>query len=465
LSGSRKAWSLAALAVVVAAAACSDKKKGGGKADDQTAGRRADADDAGARPPSPGLVYFAVNRVGVVELRDGEFRVVLPTEGRFTDFAVLGDDIYAVADAEIRKADGAGGTTVGDNSAPGQPRRIEAGQGDRLWAVTGKGLWSYESGAWTRDDNFPQPRTILDAVSDRRGAVVATARTIAYVKKGDAWAPVPFPPPPPEPTPDGGIEGGDDGADEDQVGALSRIWVRSLEVGADGEIYGVTSSSVFQLEGEAWVEVLARPVSSLAVASDGTLVGGLETASLLIGKPGSLVEKSLADFGLEATEIDAIATDGAGRLWLATDGGLAVAKADGEVLATYVPGTLEALPGRVFAIAVIEPPGVLPEVKPPRTGAVAGRIVRDQAPAAGAVLELCATPDTLFRESPCAEAPHRSRTVANDRGAFRFEGVPAARYGLAIRAKDDWVIDLTVDCCVGLFDGGEVKLKTIRVSR
>lgn len=468
LSRSRKTRAvLAAAAAALALASCRDKKRGG---DDKPSGDPAGVADDAARPPSPGLVYFAVNRVGVVELRGGTFRVVLPTEGRFTDFAVLGGDVYAVADAEIRKADGADGTTIGTNREPGQPRRIEAGQGDRMWAVTGKGLWRYEAGGWSRDDNFPQPRTILDVVADRRGKVVATARTTAYIRKpnpdGDEWIPVPFPPPPPEPDPDGGVEGAaDDGVDEDGTSAPSRIWVRSLVVGADGEIYGVTSSSVFQLDGAEWREVADRPVGALAVASDGTLFAALETSSVLIGKPGSLVEKSLADFGLDATEIDAIATDGAGRLWLATDGGLAIAKASGEVLASYVPGTLAALPGRIFAIKVIEPPGILPEVGAVRAGAVSGRIVRDQAPAAGALLELCAAPNTLFRESPCAEAAHKATAVTDAKGAFRFDKVPAGRYGLAIRAKEDWVIDLTVDCCAALFESDAVDLKTIRVSR
>lgn len=448
---------LAALALV----ACKDKKSASAEAGDTA--ESAPARDA-AGPPSPGLVYFVVNRVGVVELRGGVFRTVLPTAGRFTDFAVLGGQVYAVTDAEIRKADGGEGVTVGNDREPGAPRRIEAGQGDRMWAVTGKGLWIYENGAWTRDDNFPQPRTILDVVADRRGVVVATARTTAYVRDGDQWVPVPFPPPPPEPATDAGHS--DDGIDEEGLGGTpSPIWVRELVVGADGEIYGVTSSSVFQLRGQSWVEVADRPVTSLAVASDGTLIGALETGSLLIGRAGALAEKSLADFGLEATEIDAIATDGAGRLWLATDGGLAIADPNGATLATYVPGTLPALPGRIVGIRVLEPPTILPEVAPARTGAVTGTVLRDHAPAGGAVLELCAAPDTLFRESPCAEAAHRARAVADESGAFRFDSVPASRYGVAIRAKNDWIIDLTINCCGQLFESDAIDLGKIRVSR
>jgi hypothetical protein len=456
-----RAGALVVAFAALVAAGCKDKRAP--DRDDPAPGAAAPRGADAA--PATGLVYVAVNRGGVVELRGGGFTSVLAAGGRLTDVAVVGEKVYAVADAEILLADGSEGEIVGQRATPGIARRIAAGEGDRLWAVTGKGLWVLESGQWRSDDAFPRPRTVLDVVADRRGRVVAAVRETAYLKDAAGWREVAFPPPPPEPPAASGERIGDSGEDGIEEGGAraSRTWVRQLVLGSDGEIYAATSTAVYRLAGDGWTEVAAQPVSALAVASDGTVVAGAESGEVLWGEPGKVVPRRLSDLGLAATHLDAIATDGAGRVWLATDGGLAITDADGKMLARYPPGTLAAVGGQVIAIEVIEPPGVLPPVPAPRAGAVAGRVIGPDGPAAGAGVELCAAPDTMFRGSPCAEAAHRKSATADESGRFTLADVPAGRYGVAVRAEKDWVIDLTIDCCTRLFEEDSLDLGKIVV--
>lgn len=403
-------------------------------------------------------------------MHDGSLHTVLPAPGRVSDVAVSGGEVYAIADAQILRADDGEGEVVGKRARPGIARRIAAGSGGKLWAVTGKGLWWREKGAWISDDTFPRPRTALDVAADRRGLVVAAARDTAFVRDGDAWREVAFPPPPPEPPPPDAGPGqevgdtGEDGVPEEGSGP-SPTWVRELVVGADGQVYASTSVGVYRLSKNAWTEVAMQPVSALAVAADGTVIAAAESGAVLWGKPKTMAERSLSELGLEASQLDAVATDAAGHVWLATDGGLAVAGVDGKLQARYPPGSLAELGGQVMAIRIIEPPGVLPEERPVKSGAVTGKVLKDGAPVAGAAVELCARPDTLFRSSPCAEAAQRYAATTADDGGFALEGVAAGRYGVAIRADKDWIIDLTTDCCSALFTEDRVDVGRIAVSR
>lgn len=407
----------------------------------------------------------------MVELHGGALETVLAAPGRVSDVAVAGGEVYAVADAQILRADDGEGEVVGKRARPGIARRIAAGEGGKLWAVTGKGLWWREKGAWTSDDAFPRPRTVLDVAADRRGLVVAAARDTAFVRDGDTWREVAFPPPPPEPPPPDAGPGqevgdtGEDGVSEEGSAGPARTWVRELVIGADGQLYASTSVGIYRFTRDAWVEVAMQPVSALAVASDGTVIAAAESGAVLWGKPGAVTERSLSELGLAASQLDAVATDAAGHVWLATDGGLAIADDDGKLLARYPPGSLAELGGQVMAIRVIEPPGVLPEEKPPKTGGVTGQVLRDGEPVAGAAVELCARPDTLFRSSPCAEAAQRYTAKTADDGRFALDGVAAGRYGVAIRADKDWIIDLTTDCCSALFAEDRVDVGRIAVSR
>jgi hypothetical protein len=69
----------------------------------------------------------------------------------------------------------------------------------------------------------------------------------------------------------------------------------------------------------------------------------------------------------------------------------------------------------------------------------------------------------MFRGSPCAEAAHRKSATADESGRFTLAEVPAGRYGVAVRAEKDWVIDLTIDCCTRLFEEDSLDLGKIVV--
>ncbi len=446
-----------------------------------------------AVPQIPGKVYFAVSREGVVELAGGEFRQVIKSEGRIDDLAVVKDgDVFAVADAQIVVSTADGGEPVGDRREPGLVRRIAAAADGTLWALGVKGLWRFADGAWTRDETFPRPRTVVDVAANRT-EVVAAARDTAYILNGTEWVAVPLPePPPPVKTPkrdagppsavasaindgddddgvgDLGDDGGDDGVDEDSGKAgARRTTVRELVAGADDSIYASTSQGIFKLRGTSWVEVSKTPVSALSVARDGTLVAAAESGGILFGKPGSFQERELATFGLAATELDAIATDSLGRIWLASDGGLVLVNGTGEAIRAWSAGSNAALPGRVVSIHVEVAPTMLPPINERRFGSISGTIVGhgrlDPKKSALRIVELCARPDSLFRGSPCAEAAVRRAGTTDDKGRFEIADVPAGRYGFAVQKDDDWVIDLTVDCCTQLFEGESVDVGKISV--
>ncbi len=478
VSGPGKAARLArGLAVAALVLGCG-KKISAPNVDDAAPGVPADA----ALPPTPGLVYFAVSREGVVELRGGTFRRVIASQGRIDDLAVgTNGDVFAVADAQIFRAaagsDNENAELISSKAAPGGvARRITAASDGTLWAITNKGLWAWDGAAWRNDETFPRPRTVVDIAATRGGRVVAAARDAAFIREVDGWRKVDLPAPPPEPKrvknadsgaddSGEGAEGeGDDGQDEEGTAARRRTDVRSLALGADDRIYASTSTGIYLLGDLEWKKLTEKTVDALAIAADGTVVAAADGGEVLWGKDDGIAVREIASLGLAATEVDAVATDRLSRVWLATDGGLILANRKGEPAAIHSAGSQPALTGRIVAIRVVDAPTILPEILERRRGKIIGRLIGlDKKATANVEVEICARPDTMFSDSPCAEAPFRGAAKTDESGLFSLGEVPAGRYGFAIKKADEWVVDLTVECCAQLFTADEVKLDRIKL--
>lgn len=174
-------------------------------------------------------------------------------------------------------------------------------------------------------------------------------------------------------------------------------------------------------------------IVALAETPDGTVWIATRDAGLF-SWDGDMLRAWDTQDGLAVSRIDGLAVDGDGTLWVATAFGLAQRAGDGFFIA--LPGTGGPADSAIQAVAVRGAP-LLPPPGRPRVASLAGSIVRNGAPLAGALVELCAEPpvSTGGAESaptPCAGQAFQRATVTDADGGYSFSEVPLATYVLVV---------------------------------
>lgn len=148
---------------------------------------------------------------------------------------------------------------------------------------------------------------------------------------------------------------------------------------------------------------------------------------------------------IHGSHVHALAVDGSGRVWLATEEALAVVDASGRVLAEWTAGTLEGLTGRVRGVVVVGAgPQPLPAVKPARAWELVGRMEthRGGRPLANAAIELCSA---LAGKDECLRSSFFRATTTGTDGSFRFVDVPEGVLHLVVHPPAG------IDDCEGIF--------------
>lgn len=265
--------------------------------------------------------------------------------------------------------------------------------------------------------------------------------------------------------------------------------IDEFHVGGDGTVLLLRFGDVLQWKAGAWnaLDIAVPDIADLDTATvttrrDGTLaIFRRSNGALAFQRP----EGSVSEVILEhATSAGSVASDSAGRFWVATNAGLFVVRADLTAVARWFPrGAIATLqPSAVdsdygLKSILVEGAAVeLPKAVEPK-GWVRGVLTKDGQPLAGVNVELCEEPlrgSLGSMGSPC-EGPEVGTVARFDRtaddGSFLFFDVPHDRlFELTADVGDHWFVTADWPCCEempasGIHDLGSIAYKSGRKYR
>lgn len=384
-------------------------------------------------PAAEGPAYVVVDGVGVLRLAEGAVSIALGrADGRTWD-----PDVALGPRGALWLSDWDGITVLAPDGAVRRHARLREGTrpermvvraDDDVWAVTSDSEWDlihFDGQRWAtvrRRAQFPgrfEDNKIEGLAVTRDGVWVSTWNGL-WRGVGDDWRRI---------DPPDGVEGPADlWAHRDRViaGYLDRAFVR------EGETWRAldwpTDASLHRVVGE--VGLVAAPRLHDPAVVIGAVRGGGCTAT---------------STPVHGSHVHALAVDGSGRVWLATEEALAVVDDGGRVQMEWTAGRLEGLTGRVRAVVVAGAgPRRLPAARPARTWEIVGRMKthRQGQPLAHAAVELCGSLAAPDRCAPTSSA--QATTTAAD-GSFRFVDVPEGELHLVVHPPAD------VEDCQGIF--------------
>jgi hypothetical protein len=388
-------------------------------------------------PPAPfgagshGPLYIAVNGTGILRLDGDGARVVLPLKYGIGSMSLGPGGIWAAGSEGVFFLEGDHARKVS-----AEPKRYDAIVGlspMKAHAVGFEGVYTFAGGSVVVEpkSSIPPANLLYDIAVGPAGTLfVVSEKAIHYRKNDDVrWYRA-------------DVGELDDGA-----------FFYALVATTSGRVYAGGSKGVLAYDGGDWRAVPGDygfvGVRDLAAVGAGIVVGiGYDHFYRLAGD--RFVSHDIAAIGLRAGSFRALAPDGSGRTWLATDYGLAVVDAQGARIAQWEPGTLAGVNGAITAIvAPGKGPLALPPVGAQLTGTVVGKVTRAGQPVSGAEVELCPAPARILTATPCARAPFaRTAKTAAD-GSFTLTDVPIGSYGFAYRAASsgDWTYPVAMECC------------------
>ena len=233
------------------------------------------------------------------------------------------------------------------------------------------------------------------------------------------------------------------------LAAIGDALLESLAAASDGKVYLATSRGILDITAASPKSI---EVGDLSV--DPRLVAGPEGRVAMIDFSGNfsvlVPPGSLVHYPNLSTNPEAIAFDGAGRIWISTKSGLVVYDATGKP--TSLPtGTVPMLGGKITGIVVDGGGPELPAAGEVERGRVKGTVSNAGGTAlAGAKVEICAEAKMMYDQgkSPCADEPFTKQATTDADGDFSFDDVPVGTWSFAVLPKpgDKWVITFRNFC-------------------
>lgn len=396
-------------------------------------------------PPAspPGPAYLAVDKKGIVRLDGGKFTPLKDApDSLIKNLHVAGDGaVWVMGFDEILKLDGDAFKVVAKAGFQ------ETGSVDDFFVVSDSDIWAagfggvshWDGKGWTKEE-----KAVLGAGSDmlsgiavdREGKVWVASTNAVHVKVGGAWTTL----------------------DLAKV-SRNKLFFEGVERAADGTIYALASGALVKLGPEATAAQavnLGAPgfpsFDDLALGPDGSMAVR-NLFDVIYAPPGGAKPKVWKKKDFRAEGIRALAVDGAGRVWVGSEIGVAIL-GPGDTKLEWSSGAIPELAGEIVGVAVVGAgPTELPAAGPVRTGGLKGKLLRDGQPAANVEVELCPSPAMMFSKSPCADSSVQFAGKTNDQGEWQFEKVPLGAYGLAIKAGEKWSITMGSDMGVDMKEG------------
>jgi sugar lactone lactonase YvrE len=265
-----------------------------------------------------------------------------------------------------------------------------------------------------------------------------------------------------------------DGTTWQTYGQPADMGVRSFEapdalfVDPDGSLLVWTDLNIYRLENGALVPVLTEDQALQLPTSVNRVLaqpdGALWMASLngIMIWDGTTLQALTSANGLPSDSVRDMRRDAEGRVWIATDYGIAVRNADGT-WSTAIPSTSGLAESRIATLAVRGVPTLPPPIEAAQTVEITGQVLQGGEPVPDTEVLLCSERgNTFFNESPCEGQPFTAITRTDANGQFRFTGAPLGTLGLAARDTDgQWVIFL--DGVQALDAGAQISLGGIEL--
>lgn len=242
----------------------------------------------------------------------------------------------------------------------------------------------------------------------------------------------------------------------------------ALYVDQDGSLLVWTDLNIYRLENGTLVPALTEEQALQLPTSVNRVLaqpdGALWMASLngIMIWDGTTLQALTSANGLPSDSIRDMRRDAEGRIWIATDYGIAVRNADGT-WSTAIPSTSGLAESRIAALAVRGTPTLPPPIEAAQTVEITGQVLQGGAPVPNTEVLLCSERgNTFFNESPCEGQPFTAITRTDANGAFRFTEAPLGTLGLAARdTEGQWVIFL--DGVQALDAGAQISLGGIEL--
>jgi hypothetical protein len=405
---------------------------------------------AAPAPPAgnakPGPIYLAVDDVGLVKMDAGKFEVILKEPDKSKEILVQPDGTMLLAAYTGTFEVKPGGTPnkIGDFKNPGSVEHLAAAPDGTLWTASFKGVAQYKGGAWVVEEKekLGQGVTLLkDIAVDKEGTVWVASSNALHMRKADVWTTV-------------------------EHGQGDKLFFAKLAVGQDGTLYLSHSSGVLKGAGGKFEQLnLGGRFTSpddLAVDGSGTLHIGTYKDVVRVTSANQPTRFS-SGTAFKGQKVEALTADQNGRTWLFTDYGLVMLDAAGKAT-EWPPGSVAELAGTVRQlVAVGGGPEQVPPVGVQRKGSISGTVIKTGAPVVGATVEVCKRPSSLFKTTPCGEAPFKQSAKTDATGRFSFADVPLDTYRFAIEDAGKWATGWN-ECCQGMkegqsFDVGSITLK------
>jgi len=258
-----------------------------------------------------------------------------------------------------------------------------------------------------------------------------------------------------------------------------------IAIAPDGKVWAVTSNSVAFYDGGAWTiyqqgqgfdeklyfnaiafdntgRVLVSQSGGLAIFEDGewtlnkspdyissvediivdttgrawlgTLINGIYTF-----ENGAWSNQTFEKTDLSSNDINAIAADTGGRVWVATEYGLSIF-ADGA-WTVYGMNNSDLPANDIRGVAVIADGPTLPAAVEKETGSLTGQVKNaDGSPVADSTVEICVEilGTQFFGDTPCSDQPFFLTGATDAEGKFSFENVPPGYYTIVMQVGDGW---------------------------
>lgn len=384
-------------------------------------------------PAAEGPAYVVVDGVGVLRIADDGVSTVLAR----ADGSSWDPEVALGPTGELWVSDWSGVSVIASDGKVRtlplardgwRPERLAVRSATDVWAVTSDSEWSvlrFDGKQWA----MVRPRAKFPGMFDdnKIDGLVATSDAVwvstwngLWRGVGAEWRRID----PPE-----GVDG------------PAELWVYRDQV-----IAGYIGEH-FLREGETWRALgwpsdvsLRRAVGNVGLAAAPRLDG----PTVLLGpvEGGGCIATSDAIHG---SRVHALAIDGSGRTWLATEEALAVVDGSGRALAEWTLGTLPGLTGRIRGVAVAGAgPQRLPAVGAARTWEVVGRLETHKrgTPLGGTAIELCSASSA---SGGCVRTSFFWATTTAADGSFRFVDVPEGSFRLVVHPSAD------VEECQGIF--------------
>lgn len=272
---------------------------------------------------------------------------------------------------------------------------------------------------------------------------------------------------------DGSVLASFDGTTWTAYGAPEDLGVESFEnpealvVTSDGELVVAAGLGIYSFDGEALVPFVPdsfdtpSTVYKMVEGPNGNIwIGAID--GLYIWDGSNLQELTTAD-GLPSETVRDIAVDDAGRVWLATDYGIALQESAGSEWTFAIPSTSGLRESRLSALAVSGTP-TLPEPSAEvATATVTGRIVFNGEPVANTQVEICSESGSVVGSpTPCADLPYAVIIETDENGNFTVPDAPVGTLGIAaVNPEGQWIVFL--DGITALDAGQEVNLGDIEL--